>query len=129
MRVSRTSDFCIRILCYLARNKCKTTNLFISRKLQVPYAYLVKLIRELSRKNYIKTSKGKGGGIEILKDPKQISLYEIIELNEGPIFLSDCFIDSKYCKLDKTCGLRKKIFKLQDVIKTVLMNTSIADIM
>lgn len=129
MRVSRTSDFCIRILCYLAVNKDKTTNRFISKQLQIPYAYLVKLIRALSKNKYIKTSKGKGGGIEILKDPKEISVCEIIELNEGPIVMSDCFIDPKYCKLDKTCGLRKKIFKLQSDVVSVLKKTKIADIM
>ena len=129
MRVSRTSDFCIRILCYLAKSKEKTTNKFIADHLQIPYAYLVKLIRELSKKHYIRTSKGKGRGIEILMDPSKISVCDIIELNEGPIILSDCFIDPKYCKLNKTCGLRKKIFNLQDDIKKILNETSIADIM
>ncbi len=129
MKLNRSTDFSLRILLHLAKEGEKVTNNELSRKLKIPPAYLVKLVRVLSQNNYLRTSKGKGGGVEILKNPKHISLLEIVELNEGPIVLSDCFIDKRYCTLDPSCILKGKIGRIQKEIKRLLAETSVADLL
>jgi Rrf2 family nitric oxide-sensitive transcriptional repressor len=128
MKLSRPTDFSLRILMHLAREKERVTNRELSRKLSIPAAYLVKLVREMSRHGYLRTIKGKRGGVQPLKNPKEITILEIVELTEGPINLSDCFVDPKYCELDPNCGLKNKIGHIQGEIKKLLNHTSVADL-
>lgn len=128
MKLSRSSDYSARILVQLAKAGEKATNASLAKELRIAPAYLVKLVRELARRRLVRTTKGKGGGVEILQDPKRITLLDVVELNEGPLVLSDCLFDSKYCELSAGCGLKVKIAIAQKELKRILGKTTIADL-
>ena len=44
----------------------------------------------------IKSYKGAGGGYELAKNSKEISLYEVIEQVEGPYAISRCLNEDEY---------------------------------
>ena len=128
MKLSRASDYSVRILVQLAKVRDKATNASLAKELRIAPAYLVKLVRELARRRLVRTIKGKGGGVEILQDPKKITLLDVVELNEGPLVLSDCLFDAKYCDQSASCGLKIKIAVVQRELKRILGKTTIADL-
>lgn len=128
MRLSRPTDFSLRILMLLAREGGKITNSELSKKLNIPPAQLVKLVRELAKRKYLRTLQGKGGGVVPLADPKRVNLLEIIELVEGPLVFSECLLDPQFCENDARCKLKKQIAKLQQENRRILKGATIADI-
>ena len=58
-------------------------------------AILLRLCHNLSKKDYIKTLKGKGGGIRLLKEPQQINLRDLIIDIEPNLHLVECFDKEK----------------------------------
>lgn len=55
----------------------------ISKKIDVPTPFLAKLLQELSKKGFIKSAKGRGGGFYMSEENKNASLIDLIEEIEG----------------------------------------------
>ncbi len=69
----------------------------------VPRAYLAKIFQYLSKKGFLKSTRGAGGGFVLARDPGEITLLDVIEAMEGPIHLNDCLIHKDFCERVDTC--------------------------
>ena len=55
----------------------------ISEILNIPRPTLVKIMQSLTLAGIIETKEGKSGGVRLLKDPKSITVLDILEATEG----------------------------------------------
>lgn len=106
-RLSRAAEYSIRGLLYLSEKSGKSPTDIekISTAAEVPAAYLAKLFQTLVKKGFVRSMRGPEGGFILLKNPEEITLLEIIEAVEGPIFLNDCLIHNNYCPREKKCPI------------------------
>ncbi len=106
-RLSRAAEYSIRGILYLSeKDGSNATDIEeISEKAEVPTPYLAKLFQTLAKKGFVRSMRGPEGGFILLKRPEAISLLEIIEAVEGPIFLNDCLIHNNYCKRESKCPI------------------------
>ncbi|MBI5699885.1 Rrf2 family transcriptional regulator [Candidatus Saganbacteria bacterium] len=128
MKLTRASDFAVRILKHLAGREGEATSRELSRKLHIPYNHLAKVVQKLSRGGYLKTKKGKGGGIELACEPKTINLFDVIESVEGPLQLSHCILHRKSCAFSRNCGLRRTLALAEQTLKKTLASRTIYDL-
>ena len=128
MKLSKTADYALRLISYLAEHKDLKSTPEIGKLLHVSYNNMIKLVQKLSKVGLISTKQGKYGGIFLQRAPKDISIKEVIEAIEGPMSLSDCENPEK-CHLYETCDLRFAFDDIQDNINTQLAAVSIEDIM
>jgi len=127
MKITRASDYAIRILAHLASRKGEVTTERLAKELDIPFNHLAKLIPILSRRRYLITRKGKGGGLRLAVDPKKINLGEVIEIIEGPLVVSDCIFHRESCRFSPKCKVRKVLSKMRDQMQSVLYSTNILD--
>ena len=59
-------------------------------QLGLPENYLEQLLGALRRAGLVKTVRGAQGGYALAKDPKSITVGNIIDAMEGPLALSEC---------------------------------------
>lgn len=104
-RLSRAAEYAIRGILYLSDapegDPIDVAKIAAAQK--VPPAYLAKLFQTLTKKGVIRSVRGPEGGFMLLKRPDTISVLDIIEAVEGPIFMNDCLISDGQCSMDKTC--------------------------
>ncbi|MBS4021021.1 MAG: Rrf2 family transcriptional regulator [Dethiobacter sp.] len=129
MKLARRSDYSLRTLIYLAENKGRITNHELAQVLGISSNHLYKIVQTLSRAGYLRTSAGREGGVELGKSAHEITLLEIIRLVEGPINLSDCFLNADECFLVSKCKLRKKIKEAQNILIGMFSETTIEDLL
>ncbi|NQT28971.1 MAG: Rrf2 family transcriptional regulator [Candidatus Saganbacteria bacterium] len=128
MKLTKASDYTIRLLTYLAKEKGLGKSKELARELDIPFNHLAKLVQILSKRGYLLTRKGKGGGLELAKNPKKINLAEIIEVIEGPIVLSDCLFNRQSCRFSGRCKARKCLSQLGRKMSEFLSKTTIQDL-
>jgi Rrf2 family protein len=128
MKVTRATDYAIRLLAHLAAGEVDTTSFELSKELGVPFNHLAKLVQVLSRKKYLFTRKGKGGGLRLAIDPKKVNLADVIAVIEGPVTISECINNSSACKHSKKCKTRKCFSSVRSRINKILEETSISDL-
>ena len=128
MIINRGSDFAIRLLIHLAAEGREMTSGEAAKKVDVPLNHLAKLVQILSKKGFIITRKGKGGGLKLAKAPGKINLAEVIEAVEGPIALSNCVFNRKCCRFSGKCKVRECLGTVQAKVHDMLAAKTIADV-
>ena len=128
MKITRASDFAIRILVRLAESKSKLTSEKIAREIEVPFSHVAKIVQSLSRNGFIASSKGKNGGLRLAQDPQKIDLSKVIQAVEGPFVLSDCILNKGVCGFSHGCKVRKCLGQVRSEMIKVLAKTNIYDL-
>lgn len=103
-QISRRVDYAVRIMLELGlqAEPCVPSRL-ISRRTNVPKAFLHKITADLVKANLIQTQAGPNGGLRLNRSLTDINLHEIIVAIEGPICLNTCLIRPQECERDEIC--------------------------
>lgn len=126
MRLTKQTDFALRALIYLAK-KPAGKRVFaqdIAKNYGVPLNHLTKIINKLSRLGYVKTYRGRNGGIELGKAREEIFIRQIIVDFEPFLNPADC--DS--CLLSEHCALKDCLNQASEAFLQVLGDKNLADI-
>ncbi|MBU0572947.1 MAG: Rrf2 family transcriptional regulator [Candidatus Margulisiibacteriota bacterium] len=126
MKLTRSSDYAVRLLIHLAREGEGTSRKF-ARDLKIPFNHLSKVVQTLARKGYLISRKGKGGGISLAKEPSKIVVGKVIEDVEGPMVLSECILNLNACSFSKSCKFRKKLTSIKKCLHD-LFSTTISEL-
>jgi Rrf2 family protein len=121
MRLSPAAELAVRGVVVLAEQygQGPTTLKAICAARDLPRQYLVKLFSLLARADVITAIRGKRGGYELSRDPKDITLLEVIEAVEGPIALNFCQHTPPKCdRVD--CPMRELWGELQRIVRQKL---------
>ncbi len=128
MKITKATDYAIRLMSHLALTKKEATSEELARELDIPFNHLAKLVQVLARKRYLITKKGKGGGVKLAKDPSKINLAELIEIIEGPVVVSDCIFHREDCRFSATCNVRKYLMWVRSQLMETLSAKTILDL-
>jgi Rrf2 family iron-sulfur cluster assembly transcriptional regulator len=122
MRLTRGSDYAIRGMIYLARQPQGQVCL-VSQVAEVqclPESYLAKIFQDLSRSGLVVSHRGAKGGFVLARDPKEITLRQVIEAVEGPIALSPCLDERIGCERSEVCEVHSVLAEAQSRLLEVL---------
>lgn len=90
--------------------------------------YLEQIMAPLRAKGFVRTQKGSKGGYHLAINPKDITLYDIVESIEGSMAPVSCVDDKNSCKRSATCVTISVWKRLKDVVKTELQSKTLADL-
>ncbi|MCM8789597.1 MAG: Rrf2 family transcriptional regulator [Candidatus Omnitrophica bacterium] len=115
--ISRSTDYAIRAVCYIFKNKKKIISASeLVEDLKIPRSFLRKILQKLNKNKILKSYKGAGGGFLVSKPANRIFLTDLIEVFQGPLKLNECFFKKLKCPNTKSCLLRGKIKKIERYI-------------
>lgn len=133
--LSRKTKYGIKALTYIAKQDKLMPVLIseISEKENISKKFLESILLDLKKFGLVGSKKGKGGGYYLLKDPKDISIANIIRFLDGPIALLPCVSLNFYekcvdCPDEETCALNKLMIQVRDNALNVLENKSLYDL-
>lgn len=78
MRLTRFTDYSLRVLIYLGQNEGRVTIHQISEAYDISKNHLMKVVSNLTRLQFVAAQRGPGGGVQLNRAPEDISLDEII---------------------------------------------------
>lgn len=118
MEITRQADYAVRIVLDLAERNHGGVERSddVARRQVVPRAYFTKVVQALVRAGYVRTLRGARGGIQLSRDPDAITLRQVIEAVEGPIYLNRCLSHPGECSLERTCAAHPVWERIQDVL-------------
>lgn len=129
MQLTRFTDYSLRVLMYLAiHNERRCTVKEVAEFYGVSQNHLVKVVHNLAQLGYIESSKGKGGGISLLKAPEQMNLKDLVLELEPSLTLVECFDDStNTCRIAGNCGLKGILQQAMSAMINHLDGFTVAD--
>jgi Rrf2 family protein len=102
----------------------------ISEEEKIPLSFLENILLELKKVEILGSKLGKSGGYFLLKEPKDVSLADIIRKFEGSAALMYCVSENAYqpcefCKDEETCRIRGVFSEIRDATNDVLNRTNL----
>ena len=79
----------------------------IAKAADVPTPYLAKLIHILGRKGVVETQRGIGGGVVLVGNPRDLTLYDLCEYLDDPVTKKRCMLGSAECSDERACPCHK----------------------
>lgn len=127
MKMTKSADFALRIVIYLAQNPEGSTMPKLAASLGIPYNNLSKLVQQMSRGGVIQTRQGKNGGIALVHS-ESLSIRHVVDLIDGPTRLSECLHNPDYCSQTEACKLKTVLHRIQHDIDSILESYKISQL-
>jgi len=99
--LSSSCKYGIRAVTYIAsksKNNGKIGIKQISEDLKLPTPFLAKILQQLAKQKILSSSKGPHGGFSLIKDPRHITLFDIVITIDGSDTFDNCIIHNRSCK-------------------------------
>ena len=130
MQLTNTTDYAIRIVCYLAIKKRRVTTAKLASELKIPESYIPKITKQLKKEKIISASEGISGGYALAKNSEKISLFDVISCMESTMAISRCLEKDGFCSRNYTdcCKVHQVLLDLQNTYNNRLENVKISDI-
>lgn len=107
MRLTRFSDYALRLLIYVAsRPEQRTTIADAAEAYGISRNHLMKVANRLARAGLLKPSRGRTGGLALGRPAAAISLGEVLRATEPDFALVGCMADesctaAEFCRLPR----------------------------
>lgn len=105
---SNSSKYAIKAVLFLAVNSGEDNRVMVkdmAQPINVPQAYLAKLLQELSRKDIISSKKGPNGGFYLSEENGKLTLMDVVNVIDGNDRFNTCLLSLEECNADKPCPL------------------------
>jgi Rrf2 family protein len=122
LRISRETDYAIRILLALARYPGGEIipSAVIREEMEIPESLSLQIVSRLAHLNFIHTYPGRNGGIQLAVDPGELNLHQVISAYEGPLILSECLDEGHPCNLAPECPVQRSWIKIKKTLQREL---------
>ncbi len=129
MRLTRQTNYAIRILMYCAANEGKLSRVpDIAKAYALSDLFLFKILKPLVEHGFVETVRGRNGGVRLAKDAGDITLFDVVRVTEENFAMAECFEDGSECPLIDACGVNEALRKALNAFFEVLASYTIQDV-
>ena len=130
MIYSRSAEYAIRAFVYLATVPDGKYAMVkqIAQESDIPSHFLAKILQQLARKGFLRSSKGPTGGFCLRQPAEELTLVEIVDSIDGLQEYHRCPGGMTECNDQQPCGLHDSWSVLRSRIMEYLEGTTIADV-
>ena len=132
MKISRSTGYALVAVGYIAQYYKEGAVLAsrVSKQYNIPLEYLLKILQQLVRANVLRSKRGPRGGFFLARPAENITLLEIIEAVDGPLFshlsLAEQTNNEPFSlKMEKVC--RTATEKVRDIFSAAKLGEVLAD--
>ena len=130
MQLTLHTDFALRVLIFLTekREGDLATITEIADFYQISRNHLVKVVHHLAGTGFIKTTRGKNGGMRLAREPELISIGDVVRHMEPNFDIVECFnTTNPSCVVSPACALKSVLYQAGNEFLGVLDRFTLAD--
>ena len=126
---SQTVEYALRAVVYLAgqEGKARTTE-DIAKATKVPQPYLVKVLQNLVEKGLVRSQRGVGGGIALVKEPGDVTILEVVNAVDPIRRITECPLELKAHGM-RLCPLHRRVDNALAMVEKAFRDTTLAEIL
>lgn len=132
MRLTQWTDYTLRVLMYCAASKDRERPITITEiadAYAISRSHLTKIVFWLGGQGLLTTTRGRGGGIRLLKSAQSINVGDVVRLTETDFHMVECFDKAhNTCGLDGQCRLKGVLHRATQNFLAELDRYTLADL-
>lgn len=130
MRLTDYTDYTLRVLMFCAIHPERSVTIAeLAESHAVSKNHLMKIVNDLARQGLLQTTRGRGGGLRLLKPASDIRIGDVVRQSETDFRLVEC-LDAEHntCTLTGLCQLKQVFHTAQQRFLAELDKVTLADI-
>ena len=130
MRLTKQTNYAIRILMYCAANKGNLSQIpEIANAYNLSEVFLFKILKPLTKNGLVESVRGRNGGIKLARDASDIRLSDVVRVTEENFDMAECFkMEGTQCPLVNACELNSALREALAAFFSVLDKYTIDDL-
>lgn len=125
---SQTVEYALRAVVHLASNAPKgQTTEEIARATKVPQAYLSKVLQGLVAANIVKSQRGIGGGMSLVKKPSELTILEVVNAVDPIQRIRTCPLELASHGV-RLCPLHKRVDNAMAMVEEAFRATTLQEV-
>ena len=130
MIYSRSAEYAIRAFVYLAQVQPGKYAMVkqIAADSDIPSHFLAKILQQLARQGFLRSSKGPTGGFALRSPASEITLFHLVESIDGLADYQRCIGGMSECNDQMRCGMHDSWKALRQRIIEYLEGTTVEDL-
>lgn len=130
MELTYYTDYALRVLVFAGLREEKLCLISeIAEHYGISENHLMKVVHGLAQGGFVRTYRGRGGGLTLAKDPKDIVIGAVVRHMEGPFRPVECFRGGNKCAISGPCDLPGMLDEAFKAFIAVLDGYTLADIL
>ena len=126
MRLTRYTDYAMRVLLHLAARDDGLSSIGeIAALYKISQNHLMKVVQDLGKAGFVRTVRGRGGGIALARPADQIVVGQVVRQTEEGFQLVDC----TNCVIAPACTLPRALNEATAAFIAVLDKYSLEDLL
>jgi Rrf2 family protein len=129
LELTKRGDYAVRAMLALTRGS--GSGLLSARRIAdamgIPVRFLPQVLADLQRAGLIEAAPGRSGGYRLARDPKTVSLLEVIEAVEGDTRRRSCVLRGVPCGQDGHCDVHDVFAAGQDALRSTFERATMAE--
>lgn len=97
----------------------------VAENLNISFHFLTKVLQQLTAAGIMTSQRGVNGGIMFAKDPKDVSLFDIVSVIDGSDIFEHCMLGLPGCGQAVPCPVHEQWQKLRTQIGKVFLTTTL----
>jgi FeS assembly SUF system regulator len=128
IRITKQTDYGIVLLTHLAAQPDRHVNApELAAETQLPLPMVSKILKLLVREGLLLSHRGVKGGYSLTRDPREMTMAEIIAALEGPIAITECIEVSGDCSHERLCPVRSNWHRINAAVREALEGITLAE--
>ena len=130
MLFNQTTAYAIRALAFLAKQDGKRFfgAVEIAEAIDAPPNYLSKTLQLYVRSGILQARRGKTGGLRLVHDPEELTLWQLLEPIQALNVLDACPLGNKVCSNETACGIHTRWSAIKSLFTDMLRSTTLESI-
>jgi FeS assembly SUF system regulator len=130
LRMGKLTDYGIVLMSYLAQNNQEHYNAHtLADAVHMPQPTVRKVLKALSQNGLLNSERGAHGGYSLSREPKSISIADIITAIEGPIALTECVSSDNQCDQEVYCDVQTNWARINSAVYHALDEVKLSDML
>lgn len=127
--LSQSVEYSLRAVVYLASQSPQSrTTEDIAKATKVPSAYLSKLLQALNRAGIVRSQRGAGGGMALVKRPHELTILEVVNAVDPIKRIQECPLELA-AHGARLCPLHKRLDSALAMVEDAFRNTTLAEVL
>ncbi len=126
--ISQTAEYALRAVVFLASQNDPQTNQQIAAATRVPAGYLSKVLQNLARAELVQSQRGLHGGFTLLKQPKKISVWDVINAVDPLQRIRSCPLGLKSHGVN-LCPMHRRLDDAMESVERAFRNSTVAELL
>lgn len=129
LKLSKKVDYGLILLSGMAKSKQAISARDIAETFSLPLPMVANILKALTASDILSSTRGAQGGYVLNREADRITLADVVESLEGPVYLVDCVDVADDCKLSDCCPNHGHIQTVQRKFHEFLRELTLSELM